>query len=318
MKYAPIIIPTLNRVDHLKKTLYSLCKNEWANRTPLIISVDYPPSEAFIEAYNMMCEYLKNEEKMLNVYFDKVTIIYQSENIGPMENYMFLYNYVKSVGYDRFIFSEDDNVFAKNAIEYLDKALMEFESDESIMAICTNGARGERGYSGGVVKTQNFSAQGYGGWVSKFEIWKRTINQQYLYDLWKDKQYIKKLYHANLGAFFDYKAAVLKDRDLFKTKDGQPPLIDQMIKIFLLKEEKFVITSAITKSLNIGYDGSGVNCDKQKIVYNKLDMSDHFEFGDISNIPIHSVKQKITIKERIMVWGCLAKLWLFFLRAIQL
>ena len=61
MKYAPIIIPTLNRIEHLKRCITSLQKNPWAKYTPLIVSVDYPPNERYVEGYKKVCKYLKEE-----------------------------------------------------------------------------------------------------------------------------------------------------------------------------------------------------------------------------------------------------------------
>ena len=45
MNFAPIIIPTLNRCDHLKACLESLNNNHNAENTEVSVSVDYPPSE---------------------------------------------------------------------------------------------------------------------------------------------------------------------------------------------------------------------------------------------------------------------------------
>ena len=47
MKYAPIIIPTCNRIIHLKRLIESLNNNNWAKYTDLYISVDFPPNEGF-------------------------------------------------------------------------------------------------------------------------------------------------------------------------------------------------------------------------------------------------------------------------------
>ena len=42
MYFSPVIIFAYNRLNHLKKTINSLKKNLYANKTRLIIYLDYP------------------------------------------------------------------------------------------------------------------------------------------------------------------------------------------------------------------------------------------------------------------------------------
>ena len=58
MVYAPIIIVTLNRYEHLKRCIESLQKNGWAKYTELYISVDYPADESHWEGYGKVRERL--------------------------------------------------------------------------------------------------------------------------------------------------------------------------------------------------------------------------------------------------------------------
>lgn len=45
----PILIPTLDRYEHFKKCIESLAKNTHANKTELVIGLDYPPSEKYMD-----------------------------------------------------------------------------------------------------------------------------------------------------------------------------------------------------------------------------------------------------------------------------
>ena len=45
----PICIPTCNRYEHLKRCVESLSKCTLASETDLIISVDYPPSDKYVD-----------------------------------------------------------------------------------------------------------------------------------------------------------------------------------------------------------------------------------------------------------------------------
>ena len=74
MKYAPVLIPTLNRDRHLKRCLDSLAASSVAKYTDIYISLDYPPSEKYVAGYERV-------KKLLEEYdfsgFKSHTILYQ-------------------------------------------------------------------------------------------------------------------------------------------------------------------------------------------------------------------------------------------------
>ena len=49
--YSPIIIPTLNRFTHFKNCVESLAACTNADKTELIIGLDYPPSEKYVDGW---------------------------------------------------------------------------------------------------------------------------------------------------------------------------------------------------------------------------------------------------------------------------
>ena len=149
MVYAPIAIPTLNRIEHLKRCIESLQNNLWAQYTTLIISVDFPPENKYVEGYNKVCEYLKEG---INGFYS-VDIIYQKANLGAYDNESFLSEYIAEK-YDRYIFTEDDNEFSPNFIEYIDKGLELFENDEKVMAICAIGSSSKEDEQNNAVLSQ--------------------------------------------------------------------------------------------------------------------------------------------------------------------
>ena len=167
MKYAPIIIPTLNRDEHLKRCIESLKRNEWARETEIYISVDYPPNYQYEKGYKRVCEYLSqsfDEFKTFNV-------IYQKDNLGSVGNSIFLEKYVEKK-YDRYIFLEDDNEVSLNFIEYMDKGLELFASNEKIIAICASTFEGTKKeqFLDNIFLTHNYAAYGVGKWKNKNKI----------------------------------------------------------------------------------------------------------------------------------------------------
>ena len=55
MIYAPVMIITFNRPQHLKRCIESLQRNEYAKYTELYISVDYPRTEDCKEDWQKVC-----------------------------------------------------------------------------------------------------------------------------------------------------------------------------------------------------------------------------------------------------------------------
>ncbi|MGN0156494.1 MAG: hypothetical protein ACI39N_04545, partial [Lachnospiraceae bacterium] len=98
MIYAPIIITTLNRYEHLVRCVESLKKNPLAIETELYISLHYPPSEKYRDGYHKIKEWLEQ----LEGGFKYIHKFYQTKNLGAAENARFLPKEVYQK-YDRLI-----------------------------------------------------------------------------------------------------------------------------------------------------------------------------------------------------------------------
>ena len=166
-QYAPIVIPTLNRYKHFKACLESLEKCKYAEHTDVYVSLDYPPSDKYKEGWQKISEYLTDKEKTNG--FKSLTVIRQTKNLGVSypSNYTFLKNLVLKK-YDRYISTEDDNVFSYRFLEYMNLCLDKYEGDDSVYAVT--------GYltpiempkvQASVAKLQEMSAWGCGFWKKK-------------------------------------------------------------------------------------------------------------------------------------------------------
>ena len=129
MNYYPVYIPTLNRYEHLKRCVESLASNLHADKTELVIGIDYPPSPKYEEGYNRIKEYVKGIKG-----FGKLTVFEHDHNLGPSENWYYCERYCLD-NYDACIGSEDDNEFSPCFLDFMNKALMKYENDESIESI---------------------------------------------------------------------------------------------------------------------------------------------------------------------------------------
>lgn len=94
-KFAPVIIPTLNRYDHFHRLVESLSKSPEAKETELVIGLDYPPSEKYMDGFCKIRDYIPTITG-----FRKVTVFVAEKNLGPSKNTKILRDYVDKQGYD--------------------------------------------------------------------------------------------------------------------------------------------------------------------------------------------------------------------------
>ena len=68
--YAPVLITTLNRYEHFKRCVESLSRCTHAEKTELVIGLDYPPNEKYVAGWEKISEYVKSISG-----FGKITIL---------------------------------------------------------------------------------------------------------------------------------------------------------------------------------------------------------------------------------------------------
>lgn len=306
MIYAPIIIPTLNRKEHLQRCITSLQKNSWAKYTTLVIGVDYPPSEKYRTGYDEVCDYLREEI----AGFEHVEIIYHQVNLGPYENGIFLKKFVRELS-DRYIFTEDDNEMSPNFIEYIDKGLELFIDTENVIAICSTGVENENETADeNVVLTHNYSAHGYGTWFEKEDLFASQITRDYFEKLSNNTRKLLMLYRYDPSLIFACQSAVFRKENLYRLPDGSIPILDMTIKIYSVLEDKYVVCPCNRKSRNWGYDGSGVNCSniRQKAAEIQIDERQAFLFKYKKHMRVSKVRQRPSVEIKIRILAALCRL----------
>ena len=255
MLYAPIVIPTLCRSTHFIRLMESLKKNTWACYTDVYIGLDFPPNEKYESGWREICEYLnKSDFSALN----KVTVIRRNANLGAIKNSEELIQYVQE-RYDRWIYAEDDCEFSPNFLEYMDKCLDEYESDESIVAVT--------GYSypvdwvvneNATCFLQNFNVAmwGAGFWRDKYKFAADFIYGGKLLDAIGDcakNHFYERMIDAS---FVEYVKAALSNR---KSELMIRPT-DVALRAYMAVNNKYCISPVLSKVRNYGFDGTGCYC----------------------------------------------------------
>lgn len=262
--YAPVMIPTLNRIKHLKNCVESLANCTGADKTELYISVDYPPSDKYKEGYNEVLDYVKGGI----TGFKEVHIYIQEKNLG-IENFRFLREIITKK-HDRIILTEDDNIFSPNFLEYLNKGLEKFKDNKRIWGICAYNYPIDlpqlycEKYN--FYYAHEYSAWGVAYFVDRFD--RAEINRNIDYGVKALKNYWRKLTWSARGMLIESVGNKKFPGDLYRI-------------LYLLDNDMYCVFPTENLVVNNGHDGSGLNCgnsknDKYSIQHQSHDC--HFDF----------------------------------------
>lgn len=297
--FAPVLIPTLNRDVHFKRCVESLSKCTHADKTDLYIAFDYPLKDIHWDGYRQIEKYLNKIKG-----FKSVSIIKRDENYGVRKN---INNARKTIfeKYDSIIFSEDDNEFSPNFLDYINKGLDKFENDQRITAICGYNypIKMSRSYTDkDYYYSKKFAGWGYGSWRNR-KI-RYEISTQELTKVVKDIQLINKLirYHG-LHILQNYLGYIKFKRDKFG---------DGAITLQLTMNNEFCVFPSISKVRNHGHDGTGVNCGRlSSNIYSNQHIDDKSYF-DFYEKPIQIDSEVLKILKSFTSLSIKAWLSLFF------
>lgn len=259
MNFAPVIIPTLSRYKHFKNCVESLRLCKYSNNTDLFIFLDYPSKESHWDGYENIKKYLPTING-----FKSINIIEREKNFGPINNFFESINYVLE-RYDVLIFSEDDNVFSPDFLDFTNQGLEVYKNRKDILSIT--------GYQYPVSLPQNyiqdvylysgFSAWGYGTWKDKWNSIDWNIEELRIF--LNNKTLVNKLLSKNL----------IKGLDRI-VKTGKITS-DTYIAYYQIMNNMYSVFPVISRVRNNGHDGTGIHGGddpKARKIYLNQPMSD--------------------------------------------
>ena len=289
MAYYPILITTLNRYTHFKRCVESLAANKYADQTELIIGLDYPPNEQYVEGYNQIKAYIP-----LISGFRKVTVFEREENFGPKKNFNSILEYAYNF-YDAIIGTEDDNVFSPCFLEFMNQGLNHFKNDKRVMTV---SGYTEPQYYGRVKESVMFSYDcspwGMGMWKHK----NYTYSNDFLRDIIFNPRKSWKIFYKSPGLFHQLMGMV---KGNYINGDGYR-------SIYNVINNTLQFSPSLSLVRNMGYDNSGVTCGTVDLFdrTNQL-ISEETSFDinfDIISDPFESgVKKGLLLYELPMPYG---------------
>ncbi|QWE14861.1 hypothetical protein [Polynucleobacter sp. AP-Sving-400A-A2] len=268
-RFAPIVIHTYIRIDHLKNTIESLLQNDLAGLTDLFIASDAPRSDVDKPDVCLLREYIKSISG-----FKSVTAIFREENLGAYDNSRLLVDEVFKKA-ESLISIEDDTIVGRGFLRYINDGLALYKGDESVFAIC--------GYldksvsinsSTDAVLLPGFAAWGYGIWKDRFyEVPKfEDLAAEFL---WNPKLFLR----MNLNRPDLLQGARAVSNGLVAA--------DFAFLLHMIKTKKRCLFPSYSLVRNMGNDGTGENCmfdltyesqpyNKEKMIHVGLDKTRHY------------------------------------------
>lgn len=245
--YAPIMIPTLCRYEHFKRCVESLSRNTHAEKTDLYIALDYPSNESHWDGYKKIAAYVESIKG-----FKTVTVFKREENFGAVKNGRMLREYVMD-RYDSWIFTEDDNEFSPNFLDFINQGLILYKDDEKVLTVC-GYTKVHENIDSGMFFSSHFSAWGTGYWTNKYEKYEREVNncQDYKKDFIKNKIHATNLCLRNPFMMNAVLNMIMRNKDY-----GDAYFLSYTYSHNLLN-----LFPSVSKVRNYGNDGSGENCKK--------------------------------------------------------
>lgn len=284
--YAPVIIPTLCRFEHFYRCLESLERCTGAEYTEVYVGLDYPPSDKYKEGWKKIDSYLS--EKELNNKFEKLIVRRRDHNCGvggKGSNSRLLVEEIQTM-YESYIFSEDDNEFAPNFLEYMNAGLERYKDNPDVLRICgclmpwsADYEGCMRNYPHNAFPAKDYNASGIGIWFEK------------RFPLPFTKDSILKSWKLTFKTFqYGYCIAIARFIQQLHKKSQLP---DVCLRLYCAFNNKYCIFPRISKVKNWGYDGTGLNSDDNPhwMEVQTLDTSANFKFDDFEIKEYKEVKR---------------------------
>ncbi len=280
MVYAPVIIWTLNRFEHFKACFESLEACTGASCTDVLIALDYPPSEKYVEGWKKIDSFLHEKEKS-NV-FKQLIVFRRSYNFGIAHNGRYLIEEVKRRGYDRWIISEDDNVFSPNFLEYINKGLELYKNDKRVLAICgyKNDFECKISDNNHFAEHSLYQAWGVGILATRYREAQESLTPIYFRRIVYNHRKWRKCYKYWPHWFMSIVRNAMSSQ-------SHLPRHDTNMGFYMINENKCVICPVVSKVRNMGWDALSTTTTLEKgnlrgraehEVHLKIDTEKSFEF----------------------------------------
>lgn len=248
MMYAPVAVFSYNRADKLESCLYSLEKNKLVKETDLILFADGSKNADDDRKVEQVRDFINRYQNKAK--FNRVMVISQSKNLGLANSIISGVTRVINE-YKKVIVVEDDLIVSEDFLLYMNQALDYYETMKEYGSISayTYPLPELKKYNKDVYVTRKGECWGWGTWLDRWKEvdWAVSDFDLYLHDKKKRKA-------------FDTVEKGL-DRMLGLQQTGKIESWAVRWCYHLFTHQLLTVYPRISKIQNVGFDGSGTNCE---------------------------------------------------------
>ena len=244
--YPPILISAYSRPTHLYECLLSLEACAGSSNHEIYITIDAPHSQDVVEFNQQVIEVANGNWK-----FKSLQTIIPRENTGGEIIKQSALQLLRTN--DTLIMFEEDNRFSPDFLSYMNWALMHYKNDSSVYSVSAWSPDDPLfDDSGAVFLYPGYCAWGVGLWAAKTNnlIISRAMQREY---------FSHKLASLRRTVLYFLKAPHLKRATLnFYLNGGEAG--DRYIDLYVFMNKGFSVFPGVSRTKNVGHDGSGENC----------------------------------------------------------
>ncbi len=268
-----IALVAYNRPKHLEltlKNLFNALLSKPMQFDPQIIAfVDSPRSRNDIESNQSVL-------KLLNEF--GLQVILRHENIGLRNNILEILRYFKGSEYESLIVIEDDIIAHIDSMKYFFEMFNRYRDDSQVLQI--SGFSPVRRSTLDVFRHSRLSTWLWGTWQSKFPEVDSFVIDWSKFEIY---HWIKQNL-TGLSCMPDVKD-ILKAQSEKRINAWSLDLL-----VYMINFNMRTIYPTATLALNIGHDGSGVNCGKQNYFnWNLKRKNPYFKIPEINMLEINEL-----------------------------
>lgn len=275
--YYPVLIPTLCRFEHFKRCVQSLSACTHSDKTVLYIALDYPLKDEHWAGYNKIQSFINEIQG-----FKEVIVFKREKNLGPALNARTAKNVIIEK-YEAFIFSEDDNEFSPNFLDYMNKCLNLYKDDALIYSVCGYNFPVDFSiYKNNIYFNHLYTAWGVGRWRDKKFPFEVSAAKSILDSL----RQVVRIYFSNPKYLLSL-LRMIRDNKVYG---------DLLVCAYCIANKRLNVFPTVSKVRNHGHDGSGQN--STVVGKNKYEtqLIDHEKYFDVDTIDVKRIKYQMIDK----------------------
>ncbi|WP_455643223.1 glycosyltransferase family 2 protein [Parabacteroides sp.] len=244
-KYAPIIVPVYDRLEHLQRCISSLLLNKEAKMSVLYVVSDSAYKEEHIKRIESVREYARGIKGFKDVKF-----LFRKDNMGAHNSIVAAVNDVLKNN-DTFIFLEDDIIVSSNFLNYMNDGLRFYENNERVFSICGFSLpfRMPPNYCEDIYFYPCSSPWGFACWKNRW----LSVNHDY-FDRYSELKNDKQKYRLFTSIGF-YIKGILQ-------ADSRKEIVADDLRVYyhMFQHNMCSVFPVVSKTQNWGFDGTGEHC----------------------------------------------------------